>query len=60
VRSESQHSSAISIFFMGTNLGCTTRHVFERDGSSADVVSGYANRPCAQQTRNPFFVSQFM
>jgi predicted metal-dependent enzyme (double-stranded beta helix superfamily) len=60
VRNESHGSSAISVFFMGANLGCTTRHVYERDGRSTEVVSGYANRPCAQQTRNPYFVSQFM
>ena len=60
VRNESRLSSAISVFFMGANLGCTTRHLYTRDGGSTDVVSGYANRPCAQQTRNPFFVSQFM
>jgi predicted metal-dependent enzyme (double-stranded beta helix superfamily) len=60
VRSEGAVASAISVFFTGTNLGCTTRHVYERDGSATDVVSGYANRPCAQQTRNPYFVSQFM
>jgi len=52
--------SSISIFFTGTNLGCTTRHVYAPDGTPEEVVSGYANAPCPQQTRSPFFVSQFM
>jgi predicted metal-dependent enzyme (double-stranded beta helix superfamily) len=58
VRSESA-SGAISVFFMGSNLGCRPRHVY--DGGSEEIgISGYANVPCPGQARSLFFVSQFM
>ena len=60
VRNESLEGPAISVFFMGANIGCKPRHLYERGGRVESVVSGYANQPCAEQTRSPFFVSQFM
>jgi predicted metal-dependent enzyme (double-stranded beta helix superfamily) len=60
VRSETSGGQAISIFFMGSNMGCRPRHVFDPAGSRETIVSGYANIPCPGQTRSPFFVSQFM
>jgi predicted metal-dependent enzyme (double-stranded beta helix superfamily) len=60
VRSESTGGPAISVFFMGTNLGCRRRHLFDADGRAEEVVSGYGNAQCPEQTRSPFFVSQFM
>jgi 3-mercaptopropionate dioxygenase len=59
VASESSDGPAISVFFMGSNLGCRPRHRYQ-DGGSELVVSGYANASCPGETRNPFFVSQFM
>jgi predicted metal-dependent enzyme (double-stranded beta helix superfamily) len=60
VRSESAGAPTISVFFMGSNLGCRPRHVFEDAGARQTIVSGYANAPCPGQTRSPFVVSQFM
>jgi predicted metal-dependent enzyme (double-stranded beta helix superfamily) len=51
---------AISVFVMGSNLGCRSRHEYLLDGTVNEIVSGYANAPCPGQTRSPFFVSQFM
>lgn len=59
VRNESE-GAAVSVFVMGSNLGCRTRHQYRSDGSSEEIVSGYANATCPGQTRSPFFVSQFM
>jgi predicted metal-dependent enzyme (double-stranded beta helix superfamily) len=59
VRNESE-APAISVFVMGSNLGCRPRHQYDPSGSRAPIVSGYANAPCPEQTRSPFFVSQFM
>jgi predicted metal-dependent enzyme (double-stranded beta helix superfamily) len=59
VRNDSQ-GLAISVFVMGSNLGCRSRHTYSAEGTPEEIVSGYANVPCPAQTRNPFFVSQFM
>jgi 3-mercaptopropionate dioxygenase len=59
VRNEST-APAVSVFVMGSNIGCRPRHQYDRAGGSEEVVSGYANVHCAGQARNPFFVSPFM
>jgi 3-mercaptopropionate dioxygenase len=60
IRSESVDRPTISVFFMGSNMGCRPRHAYAADGVPETIVSGYANQPCPGQTRSPFFVSQFM
>jgi predicted metal-dependent enzyme (double-stranded beta helix superfamily) len=60
IRSESTCEPTISVFFMGSNMGCRTRHLYDKAGSREPILSGYANAQCPGQTRSPFFVSQFM
>jgi predicted metal-dependent enzyme (double-stranded beta helix superfamily) len=60
IASESSDTPAVSVFFMGSNLGCRPRHVYAEDGSRETVVSGYANVSCPDQTRSPFAITQSM
>jgi predicted metal-dependent enzyme (double-stranded beta helix superfamily) len=59
ISNQMSNGSAISVFVMGSNMGCRPRHRYVGEIRET-VVSGYANVSCPAETRNPHFVSQFM